>query len=102
MRAREIPRGCARGRHGAALELAGRVSVFILVVCALAVVGTAYWIAVAVGALQVVRKVPVLAAQSPPDPARWPRVSMLIPACNEGQDLLLEPVLCSASRCARR
>jgi len=38
------------------------------------------------------RAVPELAELSPPDPARWPRVSVIVPACNE------EPTLERAAR----
>ena len=43
----------------------------------------AYWLLVGRAMWLVRRRVPRLADARPPDPARWPRLSVLIPACNE-------------------
>ncbi len=54
-------------------------------------VGLLYWLAMFVCTLRAVRAVPVLrycTAQAPP---RWPRVSQIVPACNEADTL--EPAL---------
>ena len=41
----------------------------------------------AVSILRTLRTVPVLSAAGPPEPKRWPRISMIIPARNEQEDL---------------
>jgi hypothetical protein len=43
----------------------------------------AYWLWTARAMRLVRRRVPRLVDARPPDPARWPRLSVLIPACNE-------------------
>ncbi len=42
-----------------------------------------YAVALSVAAARVVRAVPLVEQLDPPEPARWPRVSVVIPACNE-------------------
>ena len=49
----------------------------------LAIAAAGYWGANAIAAVLLHRGVPVLGRLSPPEPARWPRVSVVIPACNE-------------------
>ena len=39
------------------------------------------------GTIRVVRAVPMLARESPPVPHTWPRLSIIIPACNEAASL---------------
>jgi hypothetical protein len=58
---------------------------------ALGSVGLLYWVASAVGAELAARRVPVLGALSPREPGRWPKLSIIIPACNEASTL--EPAL---------
>jgi hypothetical protein len=48
-----------------------------------AVIGLAYALASTWGVALVVRRVPVLLRDHSPPPARWPRVSLLVPARNE-------------------
>lgn len=45
--------------------------------------GSLYWLAKAILAVRAIRATPVLAETNPPPPAQWPRVSIIIPACNE-------------------
>jgi hypothetical protein len=49
----------------------------------LAILSAIYWLAVAVAAVRLRRGVPLLSRLEPRAPARWPRVSVVIPACNE-------------------
>lgn len=53
------------------------------VLCALAIGSAVYWMLTAVSACMLRRGVPLLERLAPPAPARWPRVSVVIPACNE-------------------
>jgi len=41
----------------------------------------------AVGAVWIVRAVPVLAEIDPPEPSVWPKLSVIIPACNEAETI---------------
>ncbi len=50
---------------------------------AFVLLGGLYWLVKAVLAARAIRATPVLADMTPPPPARWPRVSIIIPACNE-------------------
>ena len=43
----------------------------------------AYWLLIARAMWLVRRRMPRLVDAHPPDPARWPRLSVIIPACNE-------------------
>lgn len=52
-----------------------------------ALVGCLYWAWMLWGTLRLVREVPVLGAESPAEPKRWPRLSVIVPACNEGNHL---------------
>jgi hypothetical protein len=54
---------------------------------AYAFVGCVYWLWMFVGTIRVVRAVPMLARESPPMPRAWPRLSIVIPACNEAASL---------------
>ena len=53
----------------------------------LVIVAALYWGLTAISALLLRRGVPLLARLDPPRPARWPRVSVVIPACNEATTL---------------
>jgi hypothetical protein len=50
-----------------------------------------YWATVALQLARAMRQVPQLAELRPPPPPRWPRLSLVIPACNEADTL--EPAL---------
>src|SRR6266496_1404042 len=49
--------------------------------------GALYALASLIGMTRVLRSVPVLADTAAPAPPRWPRVSVIIPACNEAADV---------------
>ena len=49
--------------------------------------GCVYWLWMAAGSLRIVRALPVLARVCPPNPPEWPKLSIVIPACNEGETL---------------
>ena len=53
----------------------------------LSVVGLVYALAVAIGAWKVVRSVPLAARIDAPAPRTWPRVSVIVPACNEADSI---------------
>ncbi|HEY3415846.1 MAG TPA: glycosyltransferase family 2 protein, partial [Armatimonadota bacterium] len=50
-------------------------------------IGCLYWIATAYGAFRLIRGTRGLAEQRPAAPARWPALSVIVPACNEGRTL---------------
>lgn len=52
-----------------------------------ALVGCAWWLWVVVGSIRVAHAVPVLARVDPPRPAAWPRLSLVVAACNEAEHL---------------
>jgi hypothetical protein len=52
-----------------------------------AVISALYALAIAVAVVRLVRGIPLLARLAPPDPQRWPRVSVIIPACNEASTI---------------
>ena len=54
---------------------------------ALLALSALYWGTVAVLLVQALRRVPQLCELRPPAPAAWPRLSLVIPACNEGDTL---------------
>src|SRR5438105_2268588 len=54
-----------------------------VVLAGFAIVAAAYAAINAMAAVRMFRGVPLLARLEPPEPARWPRVSVIIPACNE-------------------
>ena len=54
---------------------------------AYAFLGCVYWLWMLVGTIRVGRAVPMLAKAAPPDPGAWPRLSIIIPACNEAAEL---------------
>jgi glycosyltransferase involved in cell wall biosynthesis len=54
---------------------------------AYAFVGCVYWLWMFVGTVRVVRAVPMLVRESAPMPVTWPRLSVIIPACNEAASL---------------
>ena len=49
--------------------------------------GCGFWIVMAALILRTLRAVPVLSAAHPPEPERWPRISMIIPARNEQEEI---------------
>lgn len=53
----------------------------------LAVLVVVYACAVAFSAIRAIRSVPLVADLAPPEPARWPRVSVIVPACNEADTI---------------
>ena len=63
---------------------------------AYAFVGCVYWLWMLVGTIRVVRAVPMLARELPPAPHAWPRLSVIIPACNEA--VAIESALTSILR----
>jgi hypothetical protein len=65
----------------------------MLLIVFLLLLSTVYWIAVAVTLFRAHRRTPRLAALDPPPPPQWPRLSLVIPACNEGETL--EPAMIS-------
>ena len=58
-----------------------------LIAFAWAFVGCAYWLWMAVGAARLVRAIPLLAKLDPPQPEAWPKLSVVIPACNEARNI---------------
>jgi len=50
----------------------------------LAIASAVYWALTAISTYLLRRGVPLLERLAPPTPAKWPRVSVVIPACNEG------------------
>ncbi|MFH1418457.1 MAG: glycosyltransferase family 2 protein [Planctomycetota bacterium] len=50
--------------------------------------GIAYWLYSLIAAIRIIRGVPRLAALAPRDDGDWPRVSHIVPACNEADQLL--------------
>jgi hypothetical protein len=61
------------------------MSVLAPLVIGYALVGCAWWLWVLVGSIRVARAVPVLARVDPPRPAAWPRLSLVVAACNEAE-----------------
>jgi hypothetical protein len=50
-------------------------------------IGCVYWLWMFVGTLRVVRSVPLLSQSGAPSPETWPKLSIVIPACNEAAAL---------------
>ena len=50
-------------------------------------IGCVYWLWMFVGTVRVVRSVPLLAQSDSPPPQTWPKLSIVIPACNEAASL---------------
>ena len=46
-----------------------------------------YWLWTLYGAVRIRRAVPLLAELNPPEPERWPRLAVIVPACNEADKL---------------
>jgi len=63
------------------------------ILIAYAFVGCVYWLWMFVGTVRTVRSVPFLAQSDSPPPPKWPKLSIVIPACNEAA--ALESALCS-------
>ena len=57
------------------------------ILIAYAFIGCVYWLWMFVGTMRVVRSVPMLADSHPPPPQAWPKLSIIIPACNEAASL---------------
>ena len=53
----------------------------------LVVLGCAYWVACVVAIGRTIRFVPLLAEIEAPEPLRWPRLSVVVPACNEAESI---------------
>jgi glycosyltransferase involved in cell wall biosynthesis len=51
------------------------------------VLGCVYWTWILWGTLRLVRRVPVLRSEAPREPEQWGRLSVIVPACNEGPHL---------------
>jgi hypothetical protein len=52
------------------------------------VIGSAaYWVLTAIATFLLRRGVPLVGRLAPPAPARWPKVSVVIPACNEAKTI---------------
>jgi hypothetical protein len=49
--------------------------------------GGLYWLACLILAVRVVRAIPRLQRLQPPQPPQWPKLSLIIPACNEADSL---------------
>lgn len=49
--------------------------------------GCVYWLYVALGVVRAMRTMPRLARLEPPEPADWPRLSLIVPACNEADSI---------------
>ena len=47
----------------------------------------AYWLRTLYGTLRVRRSVPLLADLRPPEPKSWPKLSVIVPACNEADKI---------------
>ena len=62
-----------------------------VILIAYVAIGCVYWLWMAVGAVRVARGVPLLSQQDPPEPPQWPRLSIIVPACNEADTL--EPAM---------
>jgi glycosyltransferase involved in cell wall biosynthesis len=50
---------------------------------AYAFIACSYWLWLLVGNARLVRAVPALIELEPPEPGQWPRLSVIVPACNE-------------------
>jgi hypothetical protein len=74
-------RRLARFRRGTARENASRMLQIVL--AGLAITSAVYWVLVALASLLAMRAVPLIARIAPRAPPSWPRVSVIIPACNE-------------------
>ena len=57
------------------------------ILIAYAFIGCIYWFWMFVGTVRVVRSVSLLARSDPPPPQIWPKLSIVIPACNEAASL---------------
>jgi glycosyltransferase involved in cell wall biosynthesis len=57
------------------------------VLAGLVSLGVLYWLLSALLSVRTVRGVPVLECLHPPDPKTWPKLSLVIPACNEADTI---------------
>jgi hypothetical protein len=53
----------------------------------LSVILLVFWLVIAFAMLRTVRAVPLVERLRPKDPVKWPRVSVIVPACNEAATL---------------
>jgi len=60
--------------------------IFRIVLCIYLLCGLCYWLVIAYGVLRL-RSLPNLSKLNLSDPQRWPRLSVIIPACNEGDKI---------------
>ena len=60
---------------------------FDIILIGYVAIGCAYWAWMAYGAFRISRSVPVLIDETIPEPDEWPSLSVIVPACNEGDTL---------------
>lgn len=72
---------------GTALAPPSDVPTHDLLLVILGAAGALYSLATAIGLVRAVRSVPVLAETGAPAPCPWPRVSIVIPACDEAGEV---------------
>jgi glycosyltransferase involved in cell wall biosynthesis len=63
------------------------VTVLQWLLAAYVLIGCLYWLVSLVLAIRIVRVVPLLKRLRPAEPATWPRLTLIIPACNEADTL---------------
>jgi hypothetical protein len=63
------------------------VTVLQWLLAAYVLVGCLYWLVNLLLAIRIVRTVPLLKGLRPVEPATWPKLSLIIPACNEADTL---------------
>lgn len=63
------------------------MSLLGILLLAYALVGSAYWLWMAVGCWLIAQRVPSLNQEDAPAPPAWPPFSIIIPACNEAETL---------------
>ncbi len=68
-------------------ESADVLTAFGLILTAYVIVGCLYWLANLVLVVRVVRRVPQLADTAVERSGAWPRVSQIVPACNEAESI---------------
>jgi hypothetical protein len=63
------------------------VILFEILLIGYTAIGCAYWAWMAYGAYRINRTLPVLIEEKIPNPESWPALSVIVPACNEGDTL---------------